>query len=633
MRRAIIMTIAATGFVIASCRAERDDVRLARLGTERPTSDANVARNGLPGITLRRLSTSGYVDFYASSISADGRYMSMIDWSTVDLAVRDLVTGEVHRLTNARRGEGEPYEDAGVSVFSRDGRRIVYGWQYFPDVQPGWGYFPDLQLRVMPFVTDERGVPRATEPDVLFHKPEFDPYYPFDWSPDGRLILAKVYTAGNANQLALISADDGTYRALRSFDWREPLRAAFSPDGRYVAYDFQPDIDSADRDLFVLSVDGTHEARIVEDPANDRLLGWHPDGSILFHSDRGGSPGVWRIAMSEGRANGRPELIRGDVLGVQPIGFAGDRFYYGVDVNPRRFYTAPIDIATGRLTGAPTAIDDPTRIDVIGWDWSADGELLAYSGTSDGANGSTIVIRARGGELVQRVRLDLGRSRHMRWTPDGTLLVFARDDRDRRGFHRIDLGTASYETILRTEDSSELSTPRGHFELSTDGRTLWFAAGNPSASGQLTLVAYDIQSRTSRRLAPIDWPGLVARSPDGARLAIFAPDEDGGSVLGTLSVDGGPVTPLHRIGENTLVMGLIWHPDGRTLVFSTLELPDGENWTTWAVPVDGAAARPVQLIDHVNPGSMRLHPDGRTIGFRAGESRGEVWVMDGLGGR
>jgi hypothetical protein len=28
---------------------------------------------------------------------------------------------------------------------------------------------------------------------------------------------------------------------------------------------------------------------------------------------------------------------------------------------------------------------------------------------------------------------------------------------------------------------------------------------------------------------------------------------------------------------------------------------------------------------------MKLHPDGRRIAFRAGESRGEVWVMEGLG--
>ncbi len=65
---------------------------------------------------------------------------------------------------------------------------------------------------------------------MLFHNPAYEPYYPVDWAPDGSLILAKVYTSGNANQLALISTADGTYRALKSFDWREPTMAEFSPD-------------------------------------------------------------------------------------------------------------------------------------------------------------------------------------------------------------------------------------------------------------------------------------------------------------------------------------------------------------------------------------------------------------------
>jgi TolB protein len=236
-----------------------------------------------------------------------------------------------------RNEEGKPWEDANVSLFSPDGRRIAYSWQVSPD----------FQLRMIEFDPDDAGVPRAAEPTVIFHNPELVPYFPFDWSPDGSQVLAKVYTAGRTNQLALISTTDGTYRPLKSFDWREPLRAEFSPDGRYVAYDFLPELASANRDLFVVSLDGTYEARIVDGPGVDRLLGWHPGGDIFFRSDRGGTPGVWRLPMSDGRAAGPAELVRADMLGVEPLGFAEGRFYYGVSVNPTRLYIAPVDLGAG----------------------------------------------------------------------------------------------------------------------------------------------------------------------------------------------------------------------------------------------------------------------------------------------
>ncbi len=54
-------------------------------------------------------------------------------------------------------------------------------------------------------------------------------------------------------------------------------------------------------------------------------------------------------------------------------------------------------------------------------------------------------------------------------------------------------------------------------------------------------------------------------------------------------------------------------------------------WTTRVVPVDGGEARPLELMPFVRPDGIKLHPDGRRIAFMAGESRGEVWVMEGLG--
>jgi Tol biopolymer transport system component len=472
------------------------------------------------------------------------------------------------------------------------------------------------------------------EPTVIFHNPEFYPYYPFDWSPDGRQILVKSYIlAANTNQLALISVEDGSYRPLRSFDWREPLRAGFSPDGRHVAYDFPPDIDSQNRDLFVMSLDGTYEQRVVNGPAVDRLLGWHPDGAILFHSDRGGSPGVWRLPMADGRPTGPAELIRTDMLGVEPLGFAGGHLYYGVNVNPPRLYTASVDFETGRMVGAPAAVDDPARIRILGWDWSRDGKFLAYSGSVPGAGGSVIVIRSDRGEEVGALRLELGATQRIRWAPDGgSLIVFTRDGKGRRGFHRINLETGTYETIVLT-DQLDHPTPRGDFDISSDGRTIWFATEGHS------LLAYDIEDGSSRSIEPVEWRARgsqmgpmdmrVARSPDGTRLTLVAPDTIS-RWIGTMPVRGGTFTPLARVDRGHLIQGPEWSADGRCVVFATIRLEGEEGWKTWIVPAQGGEARLLDL-DEYSTDRIKLHPDGRRVTFLAGESRGEVWVMEGLG--
>jgi len=612
----------------AGCRSEGDGTAVAQV---RAGAEALPPAHAKPlDVTLRRLWTSEYVDFYASSISADGRYLSRIDWSTGDLAVRDLSTGKLHRLTAVQNEEGKPWEDTNVSVFSADGRRIVNSWQVAPDIQ----------LRVLDFEPDEDGVPRMAEPEVIFHNPEFYPYYPFDWSPDGTHILAKSYIlAANTNQLALISVEDGSYRALKSFDWREPLRAEFSPDGRYVAYDFPPDIDSENRDVFVTSVDGTYEARIVDGPAVDRLLGWHPGGAILFHSDRGGSPGVWRLPMADGRTAGPAELLRADMLGVEPLGFAHIRFYYGVNVNPPRLYTASVDFESGTMVGAPTAVEDPARLEVLGWAWSPDGKFLAYSGAVPGAGGSLVVIRSDRGEEVRALRLKLVATRRIRWTPDGgSLIVFARDDKGRRGFHRIDLETGSYTTIVRN-DQLDYPTPRGDFDISADGGTIWFATEGPD---NVSLLAYDIEDGSSRSIEPAEWRARgsaigfhdmrVARSSDGTTLTLVAPDtisSPAQSWIGTMPVQGGPFTPLARVESGNLIQGPEWSADGRFVVFATIRLEGEEGWTTWIVPAAGGDARPLDFGEY-STDRIRLHPDGRRVTFLAGESRGEVWVMEGL---
>jgi hypothetical protein len=129
--RALPAFILIVVLVLAGCRDESE--RAAMAGAPDVLAQATTAvsdagtRLDAPATRLRRLWSGSLFAYYASSPSPDGRYVTDIDWSSGDLAVRDLATGGLHRLTD-KGSWAESADYAQVSRFSPDGRRVVYGW-------------------------------------------------------------------------------------------------------------------------------------------------------------------------------------------------------------------------------------------------------------------------------------------------------------------------------------------------------------------------------------------------------------------------------------------------------------------------------------------------------------------------
>ena len=87
----------------------------------------------------------------------------------------------------------------------------------------------------------------------------------------------------------------------------------FSPDGKFIAYDVQRRRDSPNRDIYLLSADGSRESLGVDHPSNDRSPVWTPDGqSILFLSNRTGKTGYWTVSVDQGKPRGAPRLVKAD---------------------------------------------------------------------------------------------------------------------------------------------------------------------------------------------------------------------------------------------------------------------------------------------------------------------------------
>jgi Tol biopolymer transport system component len=75
-------------------------------------------------------------------VTPDGRLYVFTDWDTGDLAVRDLSTGAVTRLTNESKREKPGYW-AWSPVASADGKRLAFAWV------TGRNYEERYELRVI----------------------------------------------------------------------------------------------------------------------------------------------------------------------------------------------------------------------------------------------------------------------------------------------------------------------------------------------------------------------------------------------------------------------------------------------------------------------------------------------------
>jgi len=588
--------------VIRDFREQADAVaqaraRLAALGPAAGDTTAPTSRRIWAGDDI-----GGY-----SALSADGQRLSFIDSETGDLALRELSSGQTRRLTK----NVAPYQPgmARFSLQSPDGKLVAYVW-----LAPG----EDSELRV----AGADGSPSR----VLYRNADLVYPEPVDWSSDGARILALFHRKDNTNQIAIVSTRDGTARVIKTLDWRYPELMSLSPDGRFVAYDFPPQEDSIDRDIYVIATDGSQETRLVDHVANDASPLWTPDGQrIVFTSDRTGTVGAWVIGVIGGRPQGMAQLLRPDMGRSWPLRFdAKGSYYYAVQTGLRDVYTAAIDPDTGQTQTPPTRASQRLVGD-NGWaEWSPDGQLLAYVShrisRSAGQGTPVLVVQSMADGKARELLPPLNFMLRLRWSPDGrSMLVHGADRKNRGGLFLIDVQTGATTPVLRTEVPGAF--PR-QAAWSRDGKSiLYLHVGSP-------LLLRELENGRERQVAAE--AADFSLSPDGASLAITVDDQaTRSSVLKIVPVAGGAGRELLRApGSGVFTLGLAWTADGRHVLFTKLDR-NNDARDLWWVPVAGGEPHKLGLtIDGLS--EIRTHPDGRRIAFTAGKYSAEIWETRNL---
>lgn len=581
-----------------------------------------------PEATLRRVWAGSHANFYpgASSPSPDGRYVTEVDWSTGDLAVRDLTTGDVHRLTD--KGSWQDSGDYALSsTFSPDGSRVAYSW---------WNNGSQrFEVRVVDFAVGAGGRPPGSSERVVYSNPGLRAYVVHDWSPDGAILATLRRPGDRTTALAFISVDDGRVRVLESYDWRIP-NAVMSPDGRFVAYDLPTDTRQPERDIYLLSVESGGKATLVAGADDEAVLGWGPAGALTFASRGARGTTFWKQPMLAGEPSGPAELLYEGLLGhSKPLGFAGDILYYGVVVESPSFHVGEVNLEGDRLLPEPVPIENPYDGRSDAWDWSPDGRHYAMAVSDDAPeSGFHVIIGSVDGPLP-RVKSfhGPGRVERLRWAPGReTLVLYGFDENGRPGIRTLDLTSGDIETVRRFDH--DWGAMGGHIAVGPNGREVFF---RQLARGALvsqptegTVLALDLETGGERAIQSVTSGGSVAISSDGEWLAFVDYDEDAGEpvTLRVMPTAGGPSRVVARRPRGEIMDGLNWTPDGRRIVFRGGPQSDPG---LRAVPSGGGSITSLDNAPSIAHADLRLHPDGRRIAFLSGGTRGEIWAMEGLG--
>lgn len=216
-----------------------------------------------------------------------------------DLHARDLESGREFPLTRT------PDEVEGAPVWSPDGRFVAYtvstreALEKTPEIsgaklafRSSRGTPPDL--RVSPVIP--RGVPRRlAESDGFESSPR--------WLDATRLVFLRVSADYRARSVVLADLADGSLRELSTTEDEKWWSLTFlgaeprpSPDGKWVA--FVDDASGWDRLTVVSPEDGSEHA-LTGDGAEVRRYAWSPDGRFLAWDANPNHPGQRHLFVVE----------------------------------------------------------------------------------------------------------------------------------------------------------------------------------------------------------------------------------------------------------------------------------------------------------------------------------------------
>ncbi len=220
----------------------------------------------------------------------------------------------------------------------------------------------------------------------------------------------------DGNRLAYVSFEDkkpvvyvqslltGERRAVANFRGSNSA-PAWSPDGRRLAVTLTRDGNSQ---IFLINADGSGAPqRLTQSSAIDTEANFAPDGqSILFTSDRGGGPQIYRVSVNGGAAQ---RVTFDGSYNVSPRHSPDGKSFTFIQRNGGRFNVAIQDIASRQLQVlSDGGIDESPS-------FAPNGKTILYATEVRGRG--ILAAVSSDGRIKQRFTADVGDVREPAWSP------------------------------------------------------------------------------------------------------------------------------------------------------------------------------------------------------------------------
>jgi Tol biopolymer transport system component len=562
----------------------------------------------------------------------DANHIVFTDWNTGDLVLDDLVTMEQKPLS----AKNPATEGAAIMpVFSQDGKYIAYTW---------YGNDQSCDFRVLDLESGEINV---------FLEEGFVNINTLAWSPSGKLIALIIRNHERESILGLLNPDENSFIQLKSMEeFFNPVKAAFSPDGRFLAYDHYAENPERWMSIYVLDIESNMQNEVVSHPSGNFVCDWTPNGSeLVFVSDRTGVNAIYAIPVANGKAAGAPVLLKTDVSqAITPYMLTEDgSFFYGIDSGGRDVYTASFLPDDPDPFGPPVKISRRFQGANRTAAWSNDGRYIAYVAARQQRNinySKAVVIQDVETGTEWDILLDVTTFLdNISWLPDNKSVVvnaiYLKDRQRHFALFVLNTKTGQITDTIGGDKPGRLIDP----VWGQDGQYMYYLQGNYGDLRLIHIVKRDVETcEETVLLDPMESESLgrgspvfrLAASTDRNMLALSRrSDIERRSDLFLLDLNDDQPEPLLLYSSDYPEM--ISKPlsfTGDMIYFIKSHLGETNfqrERELWSLNIASGESRKIASIpdDFLY---FSLHPNGRSTLFNMGPRMNpcEIWVIDNL---
>jgi Tol biopolymer transport system component len=577
-------------------------------------------------------------EFPDNAVTPDRRHKIEQEWEgdSSYITIRDISTGAKTRLSEEGGYVFSP-------LLSPDGKMVAYA-------------------RTVDSVTQLRVVGTdSTGSRIFYSKKDVDLVQIHEWSPNSKYFAASLISDRDRSITMVVSCvTNDSSRIIKEQKFKslnanfQYNRMSFSADSRFIAYDLCRASAWYPRDIYAMPMSGGSEITLVQNPANDLLLGYFPDGHhILFASDRSGTWDLWVTSIDD---DGKPvgatkaviknigNTINGNYLFFTNAGFRSDgSYYYKKSASSIQLHLAKLDTVRNTIQDHKVVSTHPGFN--ISTQWSRDGKFLVYGwGLGYEYDPFTLGIRSFKDGTERKLKLSKlmrhgGHGFEPQWSPDGQHLLATARQRDysgpgmdSQGLYMIDSKNGNATAFLLTDDICGINcimTP------------LWLSNGKVIFERRLTesIVLKDIKTGDERILFHSDtagqiriWPGSnLAVSPDNRKLAFVLTDWALDITrLMVVSLEGDTPVELLSVKNGESITNPAWMPNSRDIVYAHNNGGDKQNFELCIISSTSGVTRSLGLrITGEGITGISIHPNGRDIAFTTDKiSFNETWVVE-----